>query len=170
MIISVVGLDPGPTTGMAFLDYHQLPGGLWSPVPEALLLQAEGNAAVLVLEAMLKGRYGPDRPVAGRFGSVERFVTGRSAGTGSRASDPTRQLVMMLTECLQLYGYAAKLRSAADVKPWASDKRLIRAGIATAGSGIHGKLRDGYDGGRHALFCAVQDARMPDPLARTASQ
>jgi hypothetical protein len=71
---------------------------------------------------------------------------------------------MELTERLQLHGYPVKIRSAAEVKPWASDKRLERAGI-TGNSAVHGKARDSYDAARHALYCAVWDGKMRDPLA-----
>ena len=165
MIHSVIGLDPGPTTGMCFLNYSQLPDGTWNPVPEALMCQVDGKSSPILLRAMLSTYYSGDCPVAFRHASVERFVTGRSAGTRGSNADVTRQLVMELAEVLQGFAYHVQLRSAADVKPWATDKRLIRAGIAKAeNAGIHGKLRDGYDAARHALYCAIWDARLKDPL------
>jgi hypothetical protein len=164
MIVSVIGIDPGATTGLAFLDYCLQPGGAYL-LGKPVLLQAEGDSAVHVLEAMLRTWYGPDERVTGRFAGVERFVTGRSAGTRGPAAEVTRQLVMALAECCQVGGYRVQLRNAAVAKDWATDKRLIRAGIATADSGIHGKLRDGFDAARHGLYAAVWDAKMKDPLA-----
>jgi hypothetical protein len=164
-IISVVAVDPGATTGMCFLDYFvDMPG----PVelqPQATLLQADGKSADAVLEAMLARWYGlGNDAVVGRFAAVEKFVTGRGAGTKGPNADVTRQLVMELTERLQLHGYPVKIRSAADVKPWATDKRLVKAGIVGE-SAIHGKARDAYDAARHALYAAVKDAKRTDPLA-----
>jgi hypothetical protein len=160
-IISVVGVDTGPTTGMCFLDYQT--GSLaLPPQPQVTLLQVDGHSADAVLEAMLARWYGiGTSPVDQRYAAVEKFVTGRGAGSKGNNAEVTRQLVMELTERLQLHGYLTKIRSAAEVKPWASDKRLERAGI----TGQQTSMRHCLDAGRHALFAAVKDAKMKDPLA-----
>jgi hypothetical protein len=163
-IISVVAVDPGPTTGMCFLDYQTGSLGL-PPQPQCTLLQADGKSADAVLEAMLARWYGVGTsPVTKRYAVVEKFVTGRGAGTKGAHADVTRQLVMELTERLQLHGYKVVIRQASDVKVWATDKRLVAAGIV-GDSAIHGKARDAYDAARHAIYCAVKDAKMKDPLA-----
>ena len=166
-IVSVVGCDPGPTSGFAFLDYVPLPFALpeikYPVQPKVTLFQADGSSALVVLEAMLSSFYSDER-VSQRFASVEAFRTGRSAGSKGKDADVTRQLVMQITETLQLFGYKVKIRAAAEVKPWATDKRLIAAGIKGS-SGIHGKGRDAYDGSRQAIYCARWDAFLPDPLA-----
>jgi hypothetical protein len=169
MIISVIGCDPGPTTGLCFLDYVPY-NGVYALPQVSGLIQVDSANAVLILQAMLQTWYADESKVQKRFASVEAFVTGRSAGTKGPQADVTRQLVMQLSECLQMYGYAAKIRKAADVKPWATDKRLQRAGIApvksvTGQSGTSGKLKDAYDAARQALFSARWDANMKDPLA-----
>jgi len=156
VIDSSIGIDPGPATGMCFLDYHE--GRLVGRV----LLQADGSTARYVLRAMLTAYYGGS---GRRSASVERFVSGRSAGSAGADADVTRQLVMELTEELQLFGYSPVIRPAADVKPWATDKRLEAAGI-TGESGVHGKLRDAYDAARHALYGAKIAGITPDPLLR----
>lgn len=164
-MISVIGVDPGPTTGFCFLDYVKLPlSDVYRPQPQSMLFQADGNSARTLLEDVLRGRESYGVEITKKFAGVEKFVTGRSAGTKGSNADVTRQLVMELTETLQLFGYKVKIRPAADVKPWATDKRLIAAGIKGA-SGIHGKGRDSYDGSRQALHVARWDAFLPDPLA-----
>lgn len=170
-IVSVVAVDPGPTTGLAFLDYQSLGITLNSckqytdkPITSTLL-QADGRSADAVLEAMLARWYGVGTsPVTKRYAVVEKFVTGRGAGSKGTNADVTRQLVMELTERLQLHGYKVVIRQASDVKVWATDKRLVAAGIV-GDSAIHGKARDAYDAARHAIYCAVKDAGMRDPLA-----
>jgi hypothetical protein len=159
-ILSVVGIDPGPTTGLCFLDYQTGTLGI-PPQPQVTLLQVDGYAADAVLEAMLARWYGTASPVDDRYAAVEKFVTGRSAGTKGPDAGVTRQLVMELTERLQLHGFPAKIRSAAEVKPWATNKRLERAGITCSGPTA---MRHSLDAARHALFAAVKDAKMKDPL------
>lgn len=164
-ILSVVAVDSGAIVGMCFLDYR-VSDGVPSPVPVTVtLLQADGRSADAVLEAMLARWYGmTNDTVVGRYGAVEKFVTGRGAGTKGTNADITRQLVMELTERLQLHGYPVKIRAATEIKPWATDKRLERAGIP-GDSTLHGKARDAYDAARHCLYAAVKDAHMKDPLA-----
>lgn len=179
MIAIALGLDPGPTTGMCWLYYVRKPDGTYPQKPTTVtMLSTPARSATRVLEAMIRtdlaefqglagnsrAGYDPekDRPVL--RASVEKFITGRSAGTKGANADVTRQLVFELTECCQIAGFLVKLRSAADVKPWASDKRLLASGIALPGDGVHGKARDGYDASRHALYGAVWDAKMTDPL------
>jgi hypothetical protein len=164
-ILSVVAADPGATTGICFLDYR-VQSGVIALVPcTVTLLQADGTSADAVLEAMLARWYSSaNETIVGRYGAVEKFVAGRGAGSKGPDAEVTRQLVMELTERLQLHGYPVKIRSAADIKPWATDKRLERAGIVGS-SAIHGKARDAYDAARHCLFAAVKDAKVKDPLA-----
>lgn len=161
-IISVIALDPGPATGMCFLDYSD------QFQPYALigktLLQVDGESAAVVLEGLLRAFYADPSVVTKRFASIEKFVTGQSAGTRGQPAEVTRQLAMELAEVCGMFGYVMRFRSASDVKPWATDKRLKEAGIVGA-SGIHSKLRDAYDAARHGLFCAVKDAGVRDPLA-----
>lgn len=164
-ILSVIGIDTGPTTGFCFLDYRVANGAVLPIQPcTVTLLQADGKSADAVLEAMLARWYSAQSPIVGRFGAVEKFVSGRGAGSVGKAAEVTRQLVMELTERLQLHGYPVKIRSAAEIKPWATDKRLERAGIA-GDSTLHGKARDAYDAARHCLFAAVKDGKVRDPLA-----
>jgi hypothetical protein len=163
VIDSCIGIDPGPATGMCFLDYDN--GSLVGRT----LIQADGGSAVYVLKGMLASYYSTDygigASVGRRTGSVEKFITGQAAGSRGKPAEVTRQLVMELAEMLQLFGYAVTLRPAADVKPWASDKRLTAAGVIGT-SAFHGKLRDSFDAARHCLYGAHEAGIIQDPLIR----
>lgn len=156
-IVCVFGIDPGPTTGIFQLDYSN--GLLLSKTR----LQADAEDAEFVLE-MLLAWYANNADVVKRFAGIEKFVTGHSAGTRGKKAGLTRQFEVLLAERLQSWGAKVAVRPTAIVKPWATDKRLIEAGLVGA-SALHGKARDTYDAGRHALYAAVHDAGMKDPLA-----
>lgn len=155
-IVSVIGADPGPTTGLSFLDYEDGKLSAWT------ILQVDGNSAPGVLQAVLirmHAGYAEGNAHVKCYAQVEPFVTGQGAGTRGPKADYTRQEAFRLVELLQLWGYAVKLRKAADVKTWASDKRLKAAGVLRPPENRHGN-----DASRHGLFTAVHDAYMPDPL------
>lgn len=158
-IISAVGIDPGPTTGICLMEFVE---GQSYPIPECniTLIQANAGTALRVLEAYLTHFYQDDRIIK-RVAGVEAFVTGQSAGTRGKNADLTRQYVMKFAEMLELFGYYPKIRKAGDVKPWASDKRLLRAGVPKQPD----SMRHSLDGARHCLFAAVKDAHVKDPLA-----
>jgi hypothetical protein len=158
-VVSAIGIDPGPTTGICFMEFIE--GGKY-PLPEhnITLIQANAGTALRVTEAYLAQFYGDERIIK-RVAGVEAFVTGQSAGTRGRNADLTRQYVMKFAEMLELFGYYVKIRKAGDVKPWATDKRLLRAGVPK----LPDSMRHSGDGARHCLFAAVKDAGMRDPLA-----
>ena len=158
-LVSAIGIDPGPTTGICLMEF--INGGAY-PIPEhnITLIQASSGTALRVLEAYLAHFYGDER-ITGRVAGVEAFVTGQSAGTRGKNADLTRQYVMKFTELLELFGYYPKVRKAADVKPWATDKRLLRAGIPKQPD----SMRHSLDAARHCLYAAVKDAHQKDPLA-----
>jgi hypothetical protein len=159
LIDSCIGGDPGPATGLAFLDYDQ------GRLVGRSLVTAEGASAPIVLQAMLHTYYsGKPYPMGRRVASLEKFVTGASAGSRGRAADVTRQLVYELAEVLEMFGYAVKIRSAADVKPWANDKRLIAAGVGTKAQVERTDFRHMMDGARHCLFGARDAGIIQDPL------
>lgn len=161
VIDSCVGADPGPATGLCFLDYRD------GRLVGRTLLQVDADSAVIVLKGMLLAYYNSDGMASfgKRVGSVEKFVTGRSAGSRGQGADVTRQLVMELAEVLQMFGYQVAIRPAADVKPWASDKRLVAAAI-TGAKGMHGDMNHACDAARHALFGARDAGVIADPLLR----
>lgn len=162
MIDSTIGLDPGLTTGMAFLDYEN------GKLVGKTILQCDGGSAPYVLKGLLTAYYTefPGGAHTGkRIASVEKFVTGQSAGTRGKPADVTRQLVMELAEVCEMFGYLVKIRSAADVKPWASDKRIAKA-LGMKEEQLTGSLRHGWDGIRHCIYGAWEAGVVQDPLLR----
>ena len=157
---SCVGVDPGPTTGMCFLDYDD------GRLVGRTVLQCEGATAPLFLKEYLEIHvtgFPGGKHEGRRVGSVEKFVTGRSAGTRGKPADVTRQLVMELAEVLEMYGYAVRIRTAADVKPWASNKR-VAAGLNLKEEDLTDSLRHGWDAARHALYGGHEAGIVRDPL------
>lgn len=156
-IVSIIGVDPGPTTGICFVDY------VGSAIVGRTSIQVDGESGQLTLEAMLRAYYNDPETVVKRYAGIEAFVTGQSAGTKGAAADYTRQGVMKFAEQLQIWGYHTKLRKKADIWTktggWATDKRLDRAGILRPP-----EMRHANDAGRHCLYTAVHDAFRPDPL------
>lgn len=150
---TVIGVDPGQTTGVALL----VPGR----APE--VLQCSPGLVLPVVRA-LTYTHGP------LVLAVERFVVGaRSARSSTpKAGQVTRDLIGALTDLDSVEVGGAQvtvrvvLRSAAEVKPWATDRRLDAAGLLTATKG----MRHAADACRHALFAQVHDAGLPDPLSK----
>jgi len=149
----VIGVDPGGTVGIATLTYGdgvllrnevlQCSPGLLLPILELLTTT---NLACLL--------------------AVERFVVGPRA---ARSSTPAAGRVTrgLISDILREYKACAsavvlKERAAAVVKPWATDTRLAAAGLLDPTKGMpHAR-----DAVRHALYAAVHDSGIPDPLSR----
>lgn len=153
MILSrpaVIGVDPGMTTGIA-------------------LLELTGDARALSVELV---QCTPDivRNIVRSFScgqvlllAVEKFVVGPRA---TRSSTPaagriTRELIVELADLDRELDCRVVLRSAAEVKPWATDARLKATGLSLPKGMPHA-----LDALRHALFAAVADCGIPDPLSR----
>lgn len=142
----VLGVDPGPIPGVCLLDVSY--GQLYS----AGVLQVSAGILFRVL-GDLRG----DEP---NLIAAERYVVGKRAGRSSTAGagQTTRDQVGALQE---LYAPDVVLRNAGQVKPWATDERLEAAGLLELCTG----MRHARDAARHALFAAVHDAGLPDPLS-----
>lgn len=157
-IVSVIGADPGQSAGLSFIDYAD------RKIVGSMQLQVDGKSAHVVLEAVLARYYSNTDVVVRRLAQVEAFITGQSAGTKGQPAEETRQQAFKLAEVLQLWGYSVQMRKKADIfkkdgTGWASDKRLKAADLLRPPENRHAN-----DGSRHALYCAVHDAFMPDPL------
>lgn len=149
----MIGIDPGLSTGISFIDY------VGDSIAGAAHIQVDGKSALATLSAMLTAYYSDPERVGLRVAGVESFITGQSAGTKGQPAEATRQLVFEFSEKLQLWGYSVQLRKAADVKLWGTDKRLKAAGIIRPPENRHAN-----DASRHALYAAVHDLHKPDPL------
>jgi hypothetical protein len=152
-IISVIGIDPGETVGMSFLDY------LGDRLAGTMQIQVDSTSAVALLESVLRSYYSRDTIVQ-RWGAVEDFVVSNRPGTKGDTAEMIRHQVVVLTETLQMWGYDVKRRKKADVSSWATDKMLKAAGLMREPTG----MRHANDASRHALYRAVHDAYKPNPL------
>lgn len=146
-----IGIDPGPTPGIVRL--HCRDGRLiadWTHV-----VQCSANVLPEIVGAFLEnGRDVWPRTVL----QVERFVTRGRSTHDQRLTNDQAGLVQSLASEL---GASAVLRTAHQVKGWATDARLDAAGLLEACKG----MRHARDAARHALFAAVHDGALPDPLS-----
>lgn len=156
ILVRVVGVDPGPTPGVAV---RSVVAGL-AEVQSAVFQCDRESVHWLVAKLLGAAPVGARRVLA-----VERYVVGmRSANLrGAAASGVTRDMVGALTALgRDLPGVLVVQRSAGEVMPWASDRRLTAANLLAVTKGMpHARAAS-----RHALFAAVHDARLPDPLAK----
>lgn len=148
----VIGVDPGPTPGVVAL--RVVDGAITS----AEVVQCSAGALWSVLSAL-----DPERRA---LLAVERFVVrGRANAVQSLTRDQAANLEA-------LYAGRAALRSASQVKPWATDRRLQAAVLPgdTSLFLLTAGMRHARDAARQALFCAVHDAGVPDPLSKGAAR
>jgi len=158
----VLGVDPGPIPGMAVLEFGIDDSGVYRLIEANALQVSHGLAAEVATELIAQHTRGA-RPPELRV-AVERFVVGtRSARSGTaKAGEQTRDLVGELRHVADVSGCWYVARSASEVKPWATDERLTAAGLTAC---TH-QMRHARDAARHALFAAVKDGRVPDPLSK----
>jgi hypothetical protein len=149
---AILGVDPGGTTGIALLDGD---GG-------AVLLQSTREGVLTAVEALFRRTVDQGSDVAL---AVERFVAGPRSGKLATPAGATiaRALIGELTAWAKATDVVIYLRSAGEVKPWATDARLKAAGIS------HRGMPHALDAARHALFTGVKAYGMPDPLSRRGS-
>lgn len=157
MSAHVVGIDPGPVPGIASLLVE---GGR---LVEVAVAQCSAELIVDVLQAVL------ERHHVRTIVQVESFVVGKKSMRSGAAGATTRDLVGQVIEVTTRFGrsrpdhavhYAQ--RSASQVKPWSTDARLVAAGLGSRCAG----MRHARDAARHALWGAVHDGGLPDPLSK----
>lgn len=151
----VIGIDPGPVPGFVAIDFAE------GTRPAVSVVQCSADLGPDVLRALLLARTDAIVHV-----QIERFVVGRGSMRTGTAGALTRDLVGRLLEVVAVHhevapGTYVYQRSAAVVKPWATDDRLEAAGIYDRVKG----MRHAKDAARHALFCAVHEGLAPDPLS-----
>jgi hypothetical protein len=139
--LNVLGVDPGSTTGLCLLGDGP-----------HMAFSCNYAAAVPLAMWLIEVCGGPEHVHC----VGEAFAPGRGAGARQQGAAVTRALIT------QLDGMATwRWRTASEVKPWATDKRLAVAGLLELTS----KMRDARDAARHALFSACRDLGQPDPLS-----
>lgn len=156
MIRTVLGADPGETTGLARLDLD----GFREP---KLIQVTDATLVLALLDDLLGALLGAQAPDEVLF-AIEQFVVGRRAGRSStpKAGRTTRDLIGAMQLWALERGIRVVLRSASEVKPWATDIRLRAAGLYLRGA-PHAR-----DAARHAIYSAVCDCGFPDPLSARA--
>jgi hypothetical protein len=152
----IVGIDPGPITGIfrIWLEYGHGP----TRVLETEAAQVTPRLMEMVLATLADG----DRTAI----AVEKFVVGPRAAQSATpgAGQTARLLVGQVADWAFRYELRYHARSAAEVKPWATDTRLAAAGLMEPTTG----MRHARDAARHALFAAVKTYGLPDPLSARA--
>lgn len=157
----VIGIDPGPVVGVVRLHLLREPGRTVlmgsEPGGGVQVLQVTPGVLTAVLDALGDGSTAL---------AYERFVVGpRAARSRSHnAGVSTRTAAETVGGWGAYAAFEVHARSAAEVKPWATDERLAAAGLLEATKG----MRHARDAARHALFCAVRDFGLADPLSRKA--
>lgn len=151
--LRVIGVDPGTTTGLTEVRYV----AVGTPVvrrQSVVAVQIPPGHVGDVLLAHLEGEPG--------LLAVERFVIARGSMRGGAHARGTAELVGDIAAYGERHGWTVVLRNASQVKAWATDARLDRAGLLEACKG----MRHARDAARHALFAAVHDGAIPDPLSK----
>jgi hypothetical protein len=146
-----MGVDPGPSTGIVLLIVH--PDGAWM----WHVFQVDGNTAFWLIQQLYES-FSP------RVVAIEAFVPSNRAGTNGRDAELTRRIAdhayQLVSGIRRNPPSVPRKRKAAEVKPWANDKRLEKAGFP-----LGAKFKDARDAGRQAMFAAVRDGKERDPLA-----
>lgn len=157
--LTIVGVDPGPTTGVGVMLFEDALGA-WECTRTAVF-QCDLESAPWLVAVCLdwQGAF------AYKVLAVERYVIGSRSSKVSHAgaSSATRQLIGNLEQQAFDRKVVFRQRAAGEVKPWATDLRLTKAGFKLPKGMTHGA-----DGCRHGLFSAVHDCGVPDPLSKKA--
>lgn len=155
----VIGVDPGPLIGMAFL---------WLVDDTARPSELTLTDVLQTTPGLLDDVLSPFLTEYDAMVAVEKFVVGyrasrsSSSGSGQLTRDVLAEVSAITVSCNR----RLVQRSASEVKPWATDKRLEAAGLMDMTVG----MRHARDAARHALFTAVRDYGLPDPLSKPIAQ
>lgn len=156
--LRVIGVDPGPVPGLVRL--HIVNGRIserWTHV-----VQSSAGCFPEIFETFLRQgqKQWPNTIV-----QIERFVVGKKSMKTAAPGATTRDMVGALASIALGTDARVLQRSAAEVKPWASNLRLQKADLWRATAG----MRHARDAARHALFAACHDGNLPDPLSKEFS-
>lgn len=157
-----IGIDPGPVPGLVMLTkrgrHHEVhvvqcnaevaPSMLWALLDQCRYVQGSAPAIVQIEEFVVRRR--ASRSSSAHAGAVTRDLVGR-----------------LEREAEQQDNVKVVRRTAAQVKPWATDARL--KAVQVNGTDLLDVVshvgRHARDAARHALYCAVKDGGIPDPLS-----
>lgn len=147
-----MGVDPGPSTGIALLSFSDFEPPGWE------VFQTYGTSALWLIDRIYQD-YCP------KAISVEQFIPSNRAGTKGKDAELTRLIANYAVDHGQrvvrtggVHAFVVE-RRATDVFLWATDKRLKAAEFPWGT-----KYKDARSAGKHALFCAVRDGKERDPL------
>jgi hypothetical protein len=152
-VIVSLGIDPGPVPGMFLASWK--PGKREADWARAWQCDAGGATGLL---GMILAAYGE----LITCGQVEEFRTLHGAGTRGKNASVTREQVITLSELARDRGVRLAVRHSSAVWSWATDKRLVAAGLIEATV----QLPHARAASRHCLFSAVHDGGLTDPLSR----
>lgn len=158
----ILGVDPGPMVGIVgFLVPDGSTGACVIGAPD--VVQCSDHVILSVLGSLVDRCVSHSRTPVTVYVALEKFVVGpRATGVNApQASAKTREAIALIREWAASRATFVE-RRAIDVKPWTTDARLHAAGLFDPTKG----MRHARDGARHALFCAVSDAGLPDPFSR----
>jgi hypothetical protein len=158
--VIIIGVDPGIASGWAYIEtYDDKPSAEFRGTTFSYGMTTSVSGTVLVAEMLheevLKRLHEGEQAAV----AIESFVTGRGAGTKGKPADVTRNLVNSIASVFA--GLPVFYSRATDHKPWATDKRLEKAGLLFEGDT---SMRHSRDAARVALFNACKHLGMPDPL------
>lgn len=153
--LRVLGVDPGTTVGIADVRYVDV-GTSWVQLGRVWVAQAVSSFELD--EALAPRLHNSDRGVL----AIERFVVARGSMRGGAHARRTAERAGDIAALGERLGWTVVMRNASQVKAWATDTRLEAAGLLEACKG----KRHARDAARHALFAAVHDGAIPDPLSK----
>lgn len=158
--VRVIGVDPGPTPGLVLLRFNDGPFGVCHVVQCTHLIAPDIFRMLLGID-----------PATPTIVGVERFVIGAKSYRSGSPGGVTRDLVGAIDQACRdhMHEMGSALvrlhqRNASQVKAWATDARLDKTGLLDATKG----MTHARDAARHALFAAVHDGGIPDPLSKKA--
>lgn len=157
--VVVLGNDTGDTTGFLLGAWGRESGRALAAWAFSCNIEAAPGLLAMLLRAF---------PLRINAFAGEAFDN-RQTSTKLKNTNPTAIRQCIDTLCLMARDGGIpriELRTPGNVKPWTSvPDRMARAGLAKPTS----KMIDAFDAGRHALFCAVHDFGVRDPLSRRVS-
>jgi len=153
--VTTIGIDPGPTPGICVL-------GVGTPI----LLQCDAVSLGPLVGEFVDFYRDADDP-------LHLAIEGWAVGPINRAAVKHANLIRDQIGEIRAFAtpdpdgrVIVHVRTAAAVKPWASEKRLAAAGLLKRTVGMpHAR-----SAAMHALFSHVRDSEAPDPLSRARAK